>query len=95
MFLKTFFSSLEEDLGKSTIEGKSSTDDFEIFIDVLWSNFEIKESKMNRKPVEPLTNNVIATVEKEDANQAQIFQGWLFPTITSPDYPTIILLNNN
>lgn len=30
---------------------------------------------------------------KEDANQAQILQGWLVPTIGSEDYPAIMLLN--
>lgn len=30
---------------------------------------------------------------KEDANQAQILQGWLVPTINSEDYPAIMLLN--
>lgn len=30
---------------------------------------------------------------KEDANQAQILQGWLVPTIGSEDYPVIMLLN--
>ena len=30
---------------------------------------------------------------KEDANQAQIIQGWLVPTIGSDDYPVIMLMN--
>lgn len=30
---------------------------------------------------------------KEDANQAQILQGWLVPSIDSEDYPAIMLLN--
>lgn len=30
---------------------------------------------------------------KEDANQAQILQGWLVPTIGSEDYPVIMLMN--
>ena len=30
---------------------------------------------------------------KEDANQAQILQGWFVPTIGSNDYPAIMLLN--
>ncbi len=30
---------------------------------------------------------------KEDANQAQILQGWLVPTIGSEDYPAMMLLN--
>ncbi|MBR6126206.1 insulinase family protein [bacterium] len=30
---------------------------------------------------------------KEDANQAQILQGWRVPTIGSPEYPLVMLLN--
>ena len=58
-----------------------------------FAKFEQKEVNIQRQQVEPLTSNVVTTVEKEDANQAQIFQGWLFPTITSKEYPQIILIN--
>ncbi|MBR1776949.1 insulinase family protein [bacterium] len=34
-----------------------------------------------------------AEIIKEDANQAQIFQGWIVPTLGSEDYPAIMLLN--
>ena len=54
-------------------------------------NFENIEN--NRKAVSTLSENVVSVVEKEDANQAQIFQGWQFPNIYSEDYPLIILLN--
>lgn len=34
-----------------------------------------------------------AEIIKEDANQAQIIQGWLVPTIGSEEYPVLMLLN--
>ncbi len=40
-----------------------------------------------------VTENRIVTIEKEDANQAQIIQGWIFPSMHSEDYPAISLLN--
>ena len=52
-----------------------------------------EQVEYNRKSVEPIVENVVSVVEKEDANQAQIFQGWQFPNIYSEDYPLIILLN--
>ncbi len=58
-----------------------------------FSCLKIEETQQIRKQVEVLTENVISVVEKEDANQAQIFQGWQFPSIHSEDYATIILLN--
>lgn len=40
-----------------------------------------------------LENKKSVEIIKEDAQQAQIFQGWIFPTFDSEDYPAIILLN--
>ena len=37
--------------------------------------------------------NEYAELIKEDANQAQILQGWLVPQIGSDDYPVLMLLN--
>ena len=41
---------------------------------------------------EPLKNDY-AEIIKEDANQAQILQGWRVPTIGSSEYPVLMLLN--
>ncbi len=68
----------------------------EEIISLLETNFtglKINSTENNRKRVETLKENVISKVKKEDANQAQIFQGWHFPSIFSQDYPAIILLN--
>ena len=54
---------------------------------------KVTEQVDKRKPVDAIDENRVALVEKEDANQAQIFQGWIFPNIYSPDYPVISLLN--
>lgn len=75
------------------VVGDISQEEIIPLLEKYFAKFEIKEVKMQRQKVEPLTNNIVSTLEKEDANQAQIFQGWLFPTITSEDYPTIILIN--
>ncbi len=56
-------------------------------------NVKSVHSKDERKKIAPIENKTVSTVEKEDANQAQIFQGWLFPSIYSNEYPVIILLN--
>lgn len=57
------------------------------------SCFNMTDMKYERKNIEEITENIISVVEKEDANQAQIFQGWQFPSIYSEDYASIILLN--
>ncbi len=56
-------------------------------------NVKSVHSKDERKKIAPIENQTVSTVEKENANQAQIFQGWLFPSIYSNEYPVIILLN--
>lgn len=52
---------------------------------------EPKEAEGLIKPL--LEKDKVVTIEKEDANQAQIIQGWIFPSILSADYPAISLLN--
>ncbi len=52
-----------------------------------------KETEDTRIIVAALKENRISLIQKEDANQAQIFQGWNIPNIYSKDYPAIILLN--
>ena len=57
------------------------------------SSLKVQDVEDTRAKISALTENVVSVVEKEDANQAQIFQGWQFPNIYSEDYPLIILLN--
>lgn len=40
-----------------------------------------------------LNEQKVAEINKPDAQQAQIFQGWLAPTVDSPQYPAIAVLN--
>lgn len=56
---------------------------------------EIKNGKnsLSQCPATVLKENKTVTIEKEDASQAQIIQGWLFPTIYDEDYAAIMLLN--
>lgn len=44
-------------------------------------------------PVPELTKQKRIDVIKEDANQAQIYQGWIVPNFTHEDYPTLAVIN--
>lgn len=57
------------------------------------SFLKLEDISFERKDVLPLVENKVSVVEKEDANQAQIFQGWRFPPILSEDYAAINLMN--
>ena len=61
------------------------------------------DKTLAKLPNDKLTENLIPTcvleekrsseIIKEDAQQAQILQGWLVPTVESDEYPAIALLN--
>ncbi len=53
---------------------------------------ESKEAVSEIETPEPLTQEYSELI-KEDANQAQIIQGWRVPTIGSEEYPVFMLLN--
>ncbi len=56
---------------------------------------DIKNDYQKAKNIQTPTLNEAKTVEiiKNDAQQAQIIQGWILPTFDSVDYPALILLN--
>ena len=45
-------------------------------------------------PVPVLNNDKLEIVEKDDAKQAQIFEGWLFPTYSEKEYATVCVINS-
>ena len=55
------------------------------------SNNQVKERNIT---VPELKKSEIVNIVKEDAQQAQIIQGWIIPTIYSEDFPALALLNN-
>lgn len=57
------------------------------------ANIVVNDLEAKELPVPTLTEDKVVTIAKEDANQAQIIQGWIFPSFHSEDYPAISLLN--
>ncbi|MCD7740077.1 MAG: insulinase family protein, partial [Candidatus Gastranaerophilales bacterium] len=56
-------------------------------------NLSVKDNNDERKKIKELKKDIISVIEKGDANQAQIFKGWILPSVYSNDYAKIILLN--
>lgn len=48
----------------------------------------------NRIPFVEIKQNTLKYIEKNDAKQAQILEGWIFPTYTDKEYATISVLNS-
>ena len=69
--------------------------------DVIIQTFEnkfgfLKNSDLSQNPETSMILNEkqVVTIAKEDAQQAQIIQGWLVPSLYSSEYPAFILLDN-
>ena len=58
------------------------------FIDI-----QNKKEIQSKIPTPVLNNSEIVKIEKEDASQAQIIQGWHVPTIHDKDYAAIMVMN--
>ncbi len=70
--------------------------DFEEAQTILNNNLgDIENSKPQESniPIPTLNENKTVEIIKNDAQQAQIIQGWIFPTFDAKDYPAIVLLN--
>ena len=70
--------------------------DFEQISSQLEENFgtlPVSSNADSEKEIPVLNENKTAEIIKPDANQAHILQGWIVPTYTSEDYPSLVLLN--
>lgn len=70
--------------------------DFEVIEDLLnkyLGNIPNDDVKQQEISVPILEKSEVVEIIKPDANQAQIFQGWLVPTYTSEEYPAFLVLN--
>lgn len=56
-------------------------------------DIENSNPKEKSLPVPELKESKTVEIIKNDAQQAQIIQGWIFPTFNSEDYPALVLLN--
>lgn len=95
---KEEISSLYENVLNNSSKVMSITGDFdeEKMLNILnkyFSNLKNGSNTDSLIETPKLNENKIIKIDKEDASQAQIIQGWMFPTIFSDEYPAILLLN--
>ena len=76
-----------------TVVGDFEKADIINLLEKHFANLKSEDSADERTKVAEIKEQQISVIEKEDANQAQIFKGWQFPNIYSEDYAAIILLN--
>lgn len=75
------------------VVGNVEPSEIENLLEKHFNKLSIKELKIKRQDVPTLNKDAVSVIEKEDANQAQIFQGWQVPSIYSDEYASIVLLN--
>ena len=76
-----------------SIVGSIDFDDMEQLLEDTIGNLENTPITENTIPVPILNTSKKIEVIKEDANQAQILQGWITPNSKSEDYPTLAVIN--
>ncbi|MBQ2644444.1 insulinase family protein [bacterium] len=88
-----------EDILNTSLKVISISGDFDEkkVIELLEKHFGEMTNNDNFKsniPLPKLESDKLAIVEKEDAKQAQILEGWIFPTYTEKEYATICVMNS-
>lgn len=58
-----------------------------------FGNIQPSERKTNKIAIPELKENRVVTIQKNDAAQAHIIQGWLTADITDEDFPKLSILN--
>lgn len=75
------------------VVGDIEVNDAKELLEKHFSDLSNIQETFEKIPKPSLEKDKIVVIEKDDASQAQIIQGWLFPSLHSEDYPAIILIN--
>lgn len=78
---------------KKTVAFAGDYNDAEYLISKYIGKLPISKDSVSNIPLPETIRQETVEIIKEDANQAQIIQGWRVPSIDSEDYPVIMLLN--
>lgn len=62
-------------------------------LDKYFGDISKKEAEELNLEVPTIKQSKTVTIEKNDASQAQVMQGWVVPGVGSDDYPALVLLN--
>ncbi len=90
---ETYKSLLEKSPKVISLVGDFDEADMTSKLNKHFGNLSNPPKEANDDDVQKLNENKTVKVEKNDASQAQIFQGWRVPTIFDKDYPVLLLLN--
>lgn len=75
------------------VASDKSKDEISYLLEKHFSSLGIKDVEYDNIMCEELKEDRLSTVVKDDANQAQIYMGWIAPSVNSEEYPVVLLLN--
>lgn len=58
-----------------------------------FASLKVQDTEYSNNIKMKIDEDIVSTIIKDDANQAQIFMGWLAPSIVSEDFPVMLLIN--
>ena len=76
-----------------SVVGDNSIDNLDKILNETLATLENPPAEVNMIPVPVLAEQKVSEIIKDDAQQAQILQGWLVPTVESEEYPAIAVMN--
>lgn len=76
-----------------TLVGDVDEQDMVEKLNASFADLRLEKDNSSKISIPTLDNKKVSTIEKSDAKQAQIIQGWIVPTVYDADYPSIVLLN--
>ena len=76
-----------------SVVGDFDPNNVETLLKKYFSDVNNAESAVSKIPVPQLKETSVIKIEKDDASQAQIIQGWQVPTIYDKDYAAIMVMN--
>ncbi len=76
-----------------SVVGDFEPDNLEMMLKKYFADVNNAESAVSKIPTPQLKETSIIKIEKDDASQAQIIQGWQVPTIYDKDYAAIMVMN--
>lgn len=76
-----------------SVVGDFDPDNVEMLLKKYFSDVNNAEFAVSKIPVPQLKETSVIKIEKDDASQAQIIQGWHVPTIYDKDYAAIMVMN--
>lgn len=91
---KTYENMLSSSRKIISVVGDFDEDKLLKLLEKYFGNIENNNNYICKTPEITIEKDELVCIEKDDAKQAQILEGWIFPTYTDKEYASICLMNS-